>query len=114
MFDEALVKECYRREQNIIPQQALALSNSSLVLDAAPLITKRLSQGAVTEELFVQRAFAELLGIRATTGEVEACQQALAKWRMLPDEGLGAGTGERDRVMLVWSLLNHNDFVTLR
>lgn len=114
MFDEALVKECYRREQNIIPQQALALSNSSLVLDAAPLITKRLSQGAVTEEVFVQRAFAELLGIRATKGEVEACQKALAKWRMLPDEGLGAGTGERDRVMLVWSLLNHNDFVTLR
>ena len=33
-FDEALVKECYRRDQIIVPQQALALSNSRLVLDS--------------------------------------------------------------------------------
>ncbi len=34
-FDEALVKDCYRREQSIVPQQALALSNSELSLEAA-------------------------------------------------------------------------------
>ena len=42
MFDEALVTECYRREQSIVPQQALALSNSKLVLEAAPKIARRL------------------------------------------------------------------------
>ncbi|NNE00394.1 MAG: DUF1553 domain-containing protein, partial [Pirellulaceae bacterium] len=31
-FDEARVTDCYRREQTIVPQQALALSNSDLVL----------------------------------------------------------------------------------
>jgi len=34
-FDEARVNECYRREQSIVPQQALALTNSKLVLDAS-------------------------------------------------------------------------------
>ena len=34
-FDEAAVKECYRRDQSIVPQQALALTNSKLVLNAA-------------------------------------------------------------------------------
>ena len=34
-FDEAAVKECYRRDQSIVPQQALALADSRLVHDAA-------------------------------------------------------------------------------
>ena len=44
-FDEALVTECYRREQSIVPQQALALTNSKLVHDTSPQIAKRLSEG---------------------------------------------------------------------
>ena len=43
-FDDASVKECYRRDQSIVPQQALALTNSRLVHDAARPIAKRLSQ----------------------------------------------------------------------
>ena len=42
-FDEARVSDCYRREQSVVPQQALALSNSRLVLDAAVRIAERLS-----------------------------------------------------------------------
>ena len=34
-FDEAGVTDCYRREESIVPQQALALTNSTLVQDAA-------------------------------------------------------------------------------
>src|SRR6476660_402845 len=34
-FDAAMVTECYRREQSIVPQQALALTNCRLVLDSA-------------------------------------------------------------------------------
>ena len=37
------MKECYRREQSIVPQQALALTNSRLVLDAARPIADRLT-----------------------------------------------------------------------
>lgn len=113
-FDEAMVKECYRREQNIIPQQALALSNSQLVLDAAPAIASRLSSVTKDEEAFVLLAFEQLLGVKATSAEVTACKKALEQWRQLPDEGLGAGSGQRERAMLVWTLINHNDFVTIR
>lgn len=113
-FDEAMVKECYRREQNIIPQQALALSNSKLVLDAVPSIAARLINRAKEEDDFILLAFEQLLGVRATSAEVNACKKAMEHWRQLPDEGLGAGTGQRDRIMLVWTLINHNDFVTVR
>ena len=33
MFDAANVTECYRRDETIVPQQALALINSGMVLD---------------------------------------------------------------------------------
>lgn len=113
-FDEAMVKECYRREQNIIPQQALALSNSPLVLDAVPAIAARLTSIAKEDDAFIRAAFSQLLGVKASTAELEACQRAMEHWRKLPDEGLGAGSGQRERVMLVWTLINHNDFVTVR
>ena len=35
LFDDASILECYRRSESIIPQQALALSNSQLSMDAA-------------------------------------------------------------------------------
>jgi hypothetical protein len=118
-FDEAGVKECYRRDQSVVPQQALALSNSGLVHDAARRIAEQLSQPAASsgappdDREFVQRAFLLLLGIRASAAECDASLRTLATLRSLPDE-----TGEdaviRGRTQLVWALFNHNDFVTLR
>jgi mono/diheme cytochrome c family protein len=108
-FDEALVKECYRREQSIVPQQALALSNSALVLDSAPQIAKRLSEAQpddARDEQFIKLAFIVLLGAEPTAQEIEASAEALAAWRKLP--------GTDARAQLVWVLLNHNDFVTVR
>src|SRR5207249_1645452 len=32
IFDAASVNECYRRAESVVPQQALAMANSSLVL----------------------------------------------------------------------------------
>ncbi len=131
-FDEALVKECYRREQSIVPQQALALSNSRLVLDMASRIARQLevatgtaasatpttALGSVSsspagvlpdDDRFLRQAFLVLLGMRASDAELAACRQALAAWRSQPDmETTDA------RTYLVWALLNHNDFVTQR
>jgi len=122
-FDEAAVKECYRREQSIVPQQALALSNSGLVQDAAPRIAVRLERSAnglageaVGDEAFIRQAFRVLLDFEPGATEVDACRRALASWRALPEgpadsDGRPAGGA---RAGLVWALLNHNDFVTLR
>ncbi len=120
-FDEANVKECYRREQTIVPQQALALSNSRLALDAAAQIASRLSQrdlpGArrpMDDTDFIHRAFEAVLGFTASNAEIAQCQLAMEAWRKPPEISDSAGTEDPARAHLIWALINHNDFVTLR
>lgn len=113
-FDEALVKECYRREQSIVPQQALALSNSKLVLENCEPIADRISAIDDSDEEFMKNAFLWLLGIRADEQMLAASRAAMGRWKEMSDTGLGQGHPQRERVLLVWALLNHNDFVTLR
>ena len=108
-FDEAPVKECYRRDQSIVPQQALALTNSSLVLDLAPQIAETLSNVGAEESDFIRVAFEVLLGSTPTEREIEASHASLKKWRELP-----GGSDASARSNLIWALVNHNDYVTLR
>lgn len=102
-FDEAMVKECYRREQSVVPQQALALANSALALEASAKIAARLASEQDTA--FIATAFAVMLGIEPNEAELTASQQALDGW---------ATTKQRARANLIWALINHNDFVTVR
>jgi hypothetical protein len=108
-FDDALVKDCYRREQSIVPQQALALTNSRLVLDASEQIAKRLSEETADDTAFLRKAFRVVLGINASDVEIAQSEKALAAWRTLP-----GGSVDNARANFVWALINHNDFVTLR
>ncbi len=108
-FDEALVTDCYRREQSIIPQQALALTNSELVLNASQLIEARLSETTDDEDEFIREAFRLLLGIEVNEEELKASRQALSAWQSLSKKATSNA-----RVNFVWALVNHNDFVTLR
>lgn len=122
-FDDALVKECYRRESSIVPQQSLALLNSRLVADTAPAIASRLaatlprpgrqSDATPDDIAFLNHAFRTLLGFTPSRTELEACQSALRSWR-----GAAAATPVPDpdpaRIRLVEALVNHADFVTLR
>jgi hypothetical protein len=113
-FDEALVKECYRRDQSIVPQQALALSNSQLVLDSAKSIAERIDSQHSQEDDFIAQAFLEVLGIKPDVQMIASSKLAMQQWQALDDTGLGQGSPIKDRILLVWTLLNHNDFVTLR
>ncbi len=108
-FDEALVKDCYRREQSIVPQQALALSNSQLALDAAEKIALRLSENQPDDAPFINTAFRFVTGINPNQDEMAASAAALEAWKTLP-----GGNDKSARANLVWTLINHNDFVTLR
>ena len=117
-FDDAMVKECYQRDRSIVPQQALALSNAGIVHDAAAKIAGRIisSGGAgvagLSDEEFLDRAFVMLLDRRPTADERAACSAAIGKWRAISKP---AGSGpDPALVHMVWALLNHNDFVTLR
>lgn len=112
-FDEASVSECYRREQSIVPQQALALSNSQLVQQSAVQIADRISglpevQGK-DDTAFVRGAFQLVTGIEPGPAEITASLAALNEWSALP-----GGNPKEARASFIWVLINHNDFVTLR
>ena len=137
-FDEALVKECYRRETSIVPQQALALLNGRLVGDCAPDIARNLASTSPdpSDEAFVRHAFEQLLGFEPGPAELQAALEALrgpfarsageAGGKVGPATGASAVKAQKTqaqaqqdalmpaRAQLVWSLVNHGDFVTLR
>ena len=109
VFDDATVTECYRRDESVTPQQALALLNGDLALDAAEHIAARLTERAHGDDAFVGLAFLAILGRSVNDAERAACRDALRRWRI--DLGAPRATA---RERLVWTLINHNDFVTVR
>jgi hypothetical protein len=109
VFDEADVRECYRRESSIVPQQALALANSRLVLDASARIADRIGGDPADDDAFVRAAFRIVLGADPTTDEAATCLRTLADLRRLPGQ-----KPAQARAQVIWALINHNDFVTLR
>ncbi|MEX0585414.1 MAG: DUF1553 domain-containing protein, partial [Pirellulales bacterium] len=117
MFDDAGVQECYRREQSIVPQQALALSNSRQSLDAAAKIAGRLASqntSAGDDAAFIRAAFIEVLASEPNEDELQVCKQALDEWKTLSANAKPDEATRRARANLVHALLNHNDFVTIR
>jgi hypothetical protein len=114
MFDDASVRECYRRSESIVPQQALALANSQLSQAAAAKINERLHKqfGPVSDAEFIRGAFATILAAAPTAEEQAECERALRDLNQVlkgrPD------AGRRARGNLLHALLNHNDFITVR
>jgi len=120
MFDAANVTECYRRHETIVPQQALALINSGMVLtragDIASVIDREVGAGPGARDAFIDSAFERLLGRAPTDAERTECASGLARLAAtFGSEGKKAAPPEaRARSALVHVLLNHNDFVTIR
>src|SRR5438552_10209740 len=73
-FDEADPLDCYRRRDSIIPQQALALSNSKLAGAMAEKIAARLEK-TVNAKAFARESFVLILGYAPTANEVAACEE---------------------------------------
>ncbi len=116
MFDDASVLECYRRADSIVPQQALALENSQLASELASKIASQISALATidSDEAFVRTAFQTVLSVDANPQEVEVSIAAMREFCSLAAEPDSADTASRSRVMLIHTLINHNDFVTIR
>ncbi len=114
-FDDALVKECYRRDASIVPQQALALMNARVVNEAVPSIAARIGvRSGATDEAYVREAFRTLLGFEPGEAETRASLAAMDAWRKgMPGEEPGLAS-RRAHEGMVWALLNHGDFVTVR
>ncbi len=133
LFDAASVSECYRRSQSIIPQQALALGNSTLVQEQSRLLASNIAaefgEKPSAPDAFVEAAFRTILARRADDDEVAACRDFLDRQtKLLSDQsklttfGGGAAAAvkpandprQRARENLVQVLMNHTDFVTIR
>ena len=106
-FDNPTVKECYRREQSIVPQQALALTNSRLTQEAASKIALQFANP--DDSAFITHSFRLLLGFTPNPAELASALATLNAWNHLPNS-----TPQSSRSRLILALINHNDFVTLR
>lgn len=132
-FDAAGPTECYRRSSSIVPQQALALSNSPLTIEQSRLlagrITEQVGSDSDSELAFVEQAFEIILNRECTAAERDASVQFLdqqslqlqtpaqlnqfvssTKVRTAP----AADPRQRARENLIHVLFNHNEFVSLR
>jgi cytochrome c553 len=117
-FDAPNVEDCYRRHETIVPQQALAMINSGMVLNRAGQIAaeidRELGVGSA-RSAFVVAAFEQILGRAASDAERSECEAALSRLAgAFAAEAAGRTPEDRARSALVHVLLNHNDFVTIR
>jgi len=108
LFDAPDTLDCYRRTRTIIPQQALALTNSEIIHQASILITKELSAQILKESpsdfqlRFINRAFELILSRSANAKEIQLCKSYLGSEDIKLKESL------------IRALFSHNDFVTIR
>ena len=135
LFDSASVVECYRRNESVAPQQALAMINSSLSLEQSRVLAANLSAEVGMEksdgklQQFVKAAFRQILCREASQEELAECTKFISEQaqRLAKAAELTAFTAgdtaavppsndphQRARESLVHVLLNHNDFLTVR
>jgi len=112
MFDNADILQCYRRSESIVPQQALALSNSRLSIEMSDRIAKKIYRRIKSSEpgAFVDATFMLILARPPSASEKEECLSYFGQMKML-DEVTNA---EQIRSRFVQTILNHNDFITIR
>jgi hypothetical protein len=99
VFDNSNVLECYRRNESVVPQQALALTNSKLSRECADALATKL--GKLDGEAFVTQSFLNVLGRSPSDAEHRASLE-------------GFQALKQNRSLFLQALINHNDFVTLR
>lgn len=123
-FDSANPNECYRRDESIVPQQALSLVNSRLTLEQARRLAAKLPRAS-----FVDAAFESILNRPPTATErddaatflVQQARLLADPTKLKPFETGVASTlkpstdpDQRARENLVHVLFNLNEFVTIR
>ncbi len=129
IFDTAAPSECYRRRDSIIPQQALALSNSELTIKQSRKLARDLHQAAgESDREFISAAFQQVLTREPKPDELAECEAFLTEQvARLTESKEGATANDpakldapattpaiHARESLVHVLFNHHDFVMLK
>jgi len=112
MFDNADILQCYRRSESIVPQQALALSNSRLAIEMSAQIAVQISEQTPSDDrgAFIRNTFFLILGRHPSPAEVTECKHYFDAMAELEE----VAHDQRVRARFVQSILNHNDFITIR
>lgn len=125
-FDDANVLDCYRRAESIVPQQALALENSPLAMKMAGKIAMHVESAVRASNAgakaidrdndadFVHLAFVWILSVEPSADEETVMRELLRRMIELAKEKQRPSPESVARTNLVLSLLNHNDFITVR
>ena len=114
VFDVADPNACYRRQVSVIPQQALALSNSRLALDQSQRLADRLREQFPEPVELVEAGFEVVLNRPVERTELARCVEFLATQAQTLRQSGVANAERRAAGNLMHVLLNHNDFVTIR
>ena len=124
LFDGPDPLECYRRTRSVVPQQALALTNSDLVHQLSTSLATSLWKSVESPaanmkpeetdqtQRFIGATFESVLSRAPTPAEREACLAFLTKQAGSADATTERAVRARDGLVRV--ILNHNDFVTIR
>lgn len=125
LFDAPDPLDCYRRVSSIVPQQALALTNSDLVQQSSAAIVQNWIKNRdssandpkepsdPTDECIVAM-FESILSRPPTTRERAVCEEIIAQQQQLASDPNSPDALRHARESLARILLNHNDFVTSR
>jgi len=124
LFDAPDANDCYRRTRSVIPQQALALTNSELVHELSASLAQELRSQIAESEAgpdwtpFVTSAFEKILSRSASTQESATCITFLDRQLHLIAEETSDETPDeaasRAAESLVRVLFSHNDFIGIR
>lgn len=116
-FDPPDPCDCYRRAESLVPQQALALTNSTFAVEQSRLLAGRLLVGAAAEDAdkAVTAAFEETLTRPPTKEELAACRDFLQTQIAL----IGKTSPPEVARRRAWEglarvLFSHHEFVTIR
>jgi hypothetical protein len=119
LFDAADAGECYRRTRSIVPQQALALTNSQLIHEQSAALAERLwaafaQSGTPHPFDFITAAYEQILTRPPSADERQLCENFLARQTDLLRSRMVPEAEDRARHGLIRVLFNHNDFLTIR
>lgn len=140
-FDGPNVSECYRRTSTVMPQQALALTNSPLLVHYGRVLAAKIEQehrtiapsSELTDEAFIKTLFEKVLSRLPNQEESDVSLEFLSKQRQIFQNANAEQSAQqpaqqasqellpvasqpvhRARQNLAVSLFSHNDFVTIR
>ena len=135
LFDSASSQECYRRNETVVPQQALALVNSPLSIEQSRRLAQSLTQAVgaadndASRDAYINVLFERVLCRPPDETERSTCRKFLAAQssRLNDAARLTSFNSEKElgvapaaaphlraRENLAHVLLNHNEFVSVR